>query len=162
MRRILMLVAIAVLGVPLLFAQSKTPRSKRWVSAHRSQIVNISRPTKVSGEGLVTASGVRYWDILTGEGRPATKGHVVKVLYTAWTENGKEYASSVADGRAPIITLGAGQVIPGWEEGMLGMKVGGKRQLRIPPEMAYGAAGVPSLVPPNASLIFDVELVELQ
>ncbi len=162
MRRILTLMAIAVLGAPLLFAQSKAPRSRHWVSAHRNQVVTINRPTRVSGEGLVTASGVRYWEILAGEGSPATKGHAVKVLYTAWIENGKEFASSASDGRAPIITLGAGQVIPGWEEGMVGMKVGGKRQLRIPPDLAYGAAGVPSLVPPNATLIFDVELVELQ
>jgi len=112
---------------------------------------------------MATASGVRYWDIQTGEGNPATKGHVVKVLYTAWVEKGmKEFASSTSDGRVPVFTLGVGQVIRGWEDGVEGMKVGGKRQLRIPPDMAYGSAGAPPLVPPNATLIFDVVLLELQ
>ncbi len=162
MRKIVMLMVIAVLAVPLVFAQSKSPKSKSWVTKHRNSMASINRPTKVSGEGKVTPSGVKYWDVQTGEGSPATKGHVVKVLYTAWTADGKEFASSISDGRAPVFTLGMGQVIPGWEEGVEGMKVGGKRQLRIPPDLAYGAAGVASLVPPNATLIFDVVLVELQ
>ncbi len=105
-------------------------------------------------------SGVRYWDILTGTGESATRGHVVKVLFTAWVENGKQIDGSASADRPTIFTLGVGQVIPGWEQGMEGMRVGGKRQLRIPPELAYGPAGSPE-VPPNSTLIYDVELVAL-
>ena len=162
MRTTLMLSLVAVLVAPLLFAQSKTPKTNRWSIRKRNVVASINRPTRVSGEGKLTPSGVKYWDIQEGEANPATKGHVVKVQYTAWIEQGKEFASSESDGRLPVFTLGAGQVIPGWEEGMEGMKVGGKRQLRIPPELAYGADGVPSLVPPNATLIYDVVLIELQ
>ncbi len=162
MRRMLILMLTAMLAAPLLFAQSKTPKTKKWVTPHRTVVIGMNRPTKVTGEGRVTPSGVRYWDIQTGVGSPATRGHAVRIQYTAWIENGKEFASSISDGRAPVFTLGAGQVIQGWEDGVEGMKVGGKRQLRIPPQLAYGAAGVPNLVPPNATLIFDVELIELQ
>jgi len=164
MHKTLAMVVMAVLITPILFAQShsKSKPFRRMLNPHAPGIVNIDRPTKVSGEGIATPSGLRYWDIQTGEGEPATKGHAVKVQYRAWVENGKEFASSMSDGRPPIFTLGAGQVISGWEEGVEGMKVGGRRQLKIPPELAYGAAAVPPLVPPNATLIFDVELIELQ
>jgi len=148
---------------PVFGAQSSTMRIKRMNNVKPGTVAAVSRPTAVTGPGEATASGVRYWDIHTGEGDPAIKGHAVKVLYRAWVENSnKEFASSTSDGRAPIFTLGVGQVIRGWEEGVEGMKVGGRRQLRIPPELAYGAAGAPPLVPPNATLIFDVELIELR
>ena len=163
---ILILVAsLASLASAILFAQSRPSPSRpfrRMPIPQSKAIVNISHPTRVTGEGISTESGLKYWDIQTGEGSPAMKGHAVNVLYTAWVENGKEFASSVSDGRPPIFTLGAGQVIPGWEAGVEGMKVGGKRQLRIPPNLAYGVAGVAPLVPPNATLIFDVELIALQ
>jgi FKBP-type peptidyl-prolyl cis-trans isomerase len=155
-------IAFAVFATPTGFGQTKHWGSSKTASATPNKINAISRPTKVTGEGVTTPSGVRYWDIQTGEGDPATNGHVVKVRYRAWTEDGKEFASSASDGKPPVFTLGAGQIIRGWEEGMLGMKVGGARQLRIPSDLAYGAAGAPPLVPPNATLIFDVVLVELQ
>lgn len=162
MRRILLVAIVALFIAPGLLAQAGKWKGKRMSNIRPGTFEKMSHPSKVAGEGVSTASGLKYWDIQTGEGNPATKGHVVKVLYTAWIENGKEFASSISDGRAPIFTLGAGQVIPGWEEGVEGMKVGGKRQLRIPPYLAYGTDGVVSLVPPNATLIFDVELIELQ
>jgi len=153
---------LMALGTTFVLAQSQRSKPIKNMNPRQGTIVGVSRPTKVTGEGTMTPSGVQYWDIQTGEGTPATKGHAVKVVYTAWIENGKQFASSMSDGKPPIFTLGAGQVIPGWEEGVEGMKVGGKRQLKIPPNLAYGAEGVPSLVPPNAALIFDVELIELQ
>jgi FKBP-type peptidyl-prolyl cis-trans isomerase FkpA len=152
---------IAILACSVVFAQPEWKPIKKMEHV-RTGVTAISRPTRVTGEGMATPSGVKYWDILEGEGNSATKGHVVKVLYAAWIENGKQFASSVLDGRSPVFTLGAGQVIRGWEEGMEGMKVGGKRQLRIPSDLAYGAAGAPPLVPPNTALIFDVELIEVQ
>jgi len=163
MRKKLIAIAIAVLVTPVFGAQSPTWRMKRMNNVKPGTLAAISHPTAVTGPGVATPSGVRYWDIQTGEGDPATKGHAVKVLYRAWVENAnKEFASSTSDGRAPIFTLGVGQVIRGWEDGVEGMKVGGKRQLRIPPELAYGTAGAPPIVPPNATLIFDVELIELK
>lgn len=91
----------------------------------------------------------------------AEKGSMVTVDYTGRLENGQVFDSSANHG--PIkFTLGAGQVIPGWDEGLLGMKVGEKRHLVIPPEKAYGAQGYPPVIPPNATLIFDVQLVDTQ
>jgi peptidylprolyl isomerase len=164
MRMRMIVVAIAVLAAPLVFAQSKSQSSKSGKWSHRppnTTIIALSHPTRVSGDGLSTPSGVKYWDIQTGDGNPAAKGHVVEVLFRAWVEGGKEFDGSTSRDKPTIFTLGVGQVIPGWEEGMEGMKVGGKRQLRIPPELAYGAAGVTPQVPPNSTLIFDVELVGL-
>ncbi len=163
MRRTLITVMIVALAVSFAFAQSRSQKSKsaRW--AHRqpsNPLMTINRPTRVTGEGVTMPSGVKYWDILPGTGEPAAKGHVVKVLFSAWVANGKQFDGSASADKPTIFTLGVGQVIPGWEEGMEGMKVGGKRQLRIPPELAYGPSGSPE-VPPNSTLIYDVELVAL-
>src|SRR5258707_9949575 len=118
-------------------------------------------PSKVTGKPTTTADGLKYWDIKVGTGATAVARKQVTVNYTGWLVNGKKFDSSV--GKKPFpFTLGAGQVIQGWDEGVAGMKVGGKRQLRIPPELAYGAKGFPGLIPPNATLIFDVELLGVQ
>jgi FKBP-type peptidyl-prolyl cis-trans isomerase FkpA len=119
---------------------------------------NNAGPTKVSGRPATTANGVEYWDIVTGTGATAVSGKKVKVQYTGWLASGKKFDSSV--GKPPFeFKLGGGQVIKGWEEGVQGMQVGGKRQLRIPPELAYGARGVPGAIPPYATLVFDIELL---
>ncbi|MGH9495011.1 MAG: FKBP-type peptidyl-prolyl cis-trans isomerase [Candidatus Sulfotelmatobacter sp.] len=115
-------------------------------------------PTKVTGEGVKTSSGLQYWDIKVGIGEVAKTGDHVKVHYTGWLTTGKKFDSSV--GGAPFdFTIGAGDVIKGWDEGVAGMKVGGKRQLRIPPDLAYGAQGYSGVIPANATLIFDIRLV---
>jgi len=119
-----------------------------------------SSPTKVEGKPKSTASGVQYWDLKVGTGATAANGKTVTVHYTGWlASNGKKFDSSVDRGQPFMFAIGAGQVIKGWEEGVAGMKVGGKRQLRIPPELGYGARGAGGVIPPNAILLFDVELL---
>jgi FKBP-type peptidyl-prolyl cis-trans isomerase len=119
-----------------------------------------SSPTKVDGKPKTTASGVQYWDLKVGTGATATNGKTVTVHYTGWlASNGKKFDSSVDRGQPFMFQLGAGQVIKGWDEGVAGMKIGGKRQLRIPPDLGYGARGAGGVIPPNATLLFDVELL---
>src|ERR1019366_1255171 len=119
-------------------------------------------PTKVTGEPIKTASGLEYWDIKVGTGAVAQSGQKVKVDYTGWFTDGKKFDSSVGTGQPFEFVLGASQVIKGWDEGVAGMKVGGKRQLRIPPDLAYGEKGYPGVIPANSTLIFDVQLVDVK
>ena len=121
-----------------------------------------SGPTKVTGAPTKTASGLEYWDIKVGTGAVAQSGKHVKVDYTGWLTNGKKFDSSVGTGHPFDFMLGASQVIKGWDEGVAGMKVGGKRQLRIPPDLAYGKAGYSTVIPPDSTLIFDVRLVDVK
>jgi FKBP-type peptidyl-prolyl cis-trans isomerase FkpA len=119
---------------------------------------NTYSPTKVDGTPKTTISGVQYWDIVVGTGATAVPGKTVGLHYTGWLTDGKKFDSSVDRGKPVAFPLGAGRVIKGWDEGIVGMKVGGKRQLRIPPELGYGIHGSRA-IPPNAILIFDVELL---
>jgi FKBP-type peptidyl-prolyl cis-trans isomerase len=121
---------------------------------------DTSSPTKVTGKPKSTSSGLQYWDITVGTGATANAGKTVTVHYTGWLDKGgKKFDSSVDKGQPFMFQLGAGQVIKGWDEGVSGMKIGGKRQLRIPPELGYGPRGFGGVIPPNATLIFDVELL---
>jgi FKBP-type peptidyl-prolyl cis-trans isomerase FkpA len=119
-------------------------------------------PAHVSGPGVTTASGLQYWDIKAGTGATAEKGKKVVVHYTGWLTDGKKFDSSVERFRPFVFVLGSGMVIKGWDEGVAGMKAGGKRQLRIPPQLGYGSEGSPPAIPPNATLIFDIELLEVK
>lgn len=152
MRRTLLLIAVAALAGPVLFAQSRPFNLKASNGPYSTRV----RPMRVSGEGISTPSGAKYWDMATGKGNPATRGHVVRVLYREWVENGREIETSISADKPTIFTLGMGQVIRAWEEGMEGIRAGGSRQIRVPADLAYGAAGVLNLVPPNANLIIDV------
>ena len=111
---------------------------------------------------VTTASGLQYDDLRVGQGAAARFGSDVVVHYTGWLTNGAKFDSS-KDRRDPFdFRLGAGQVIRGWDQGVAGMKVGGKRKLTIPPEMAYGSRGAGGLIPPNATLVFEVELLAVR
>lgn len=109
-----------------------------------------------------TPSGLRYQELAKGEGKEAAAGKVVLVHYTGWLPNGEKFDSSRDRSEPFSFTLGAGQVIAGWDEGVAGMMVGGRRKLVIPPDLGYGTAGAPPDIPPGATLVFDVELVDVR
>jgi peptidylprolyl isomerase len=111
---------------------------------------------------MKTASGLEYIEIEAGTGAQAEAGKTVSVHYTGTLQDGTEFDSSVSRGVPIEFPLGAGRVIKGWDEGIALMKVGGKAQLIIPPEIGYGDQGAGGVIPPNATLVFDVELVDVK
>ncbi len=112
-----------------------------------------------NGQEVTTPSGLKYVDHVVGTGEPAVAGKTATVHYTGWLTTGQKFDSSVDRGQPFSFPLGAGRVIKGWDEGVQGMKVGGKRKLTIPSELGYGSRGAGGVIPPNATLIFDVELL---
>ncbi len=110
-------------------------------------------------DAITTPSGLKYVDESIGAGDAPEKGKRVKVHYTGRLTDGKKFDSSVDRGEPFEFTIGVGQVIRGWDEGVMSMKVGGKRQLIIPADLGYGARGSPPVIPANAELVFDVELL---
>ena len=126
----------------------------------------VGRSDAADNQVTEMPDGLKYTDSKTGDGATAKSGNKVSVHYTGWLSDngakGKRFDSSVDRGQPFQFTLGAKQVIAGWDEGVAGMKVGGKRTLTIPPELGYGARGAPGAIPPNSTLIFDVELLQVQ
>ena len=110
----------------------------------------------------ITVTGLQYEDTVIGDGAEAKSGDTVSVHYTGWLEDGTKFDSSKDRNQAFSFNLGAGMVIKGWDEGVAGMKVGGTRKLTIPAELGYGARGAGGVIPPNATLIFDVELLAIK
>jgi FKBP-type peptidyl-prolyl cis-trans isomerase len=111
---------------------------------------------------VTTPSGLKYEDQVVGTGTAAKSGDTVEVHYTGWLTNGTKFDSS-HDRRRPFsFTLGQGRVIKGWDEGVAGMQVGGKRKLTIPADLGYGSRGAGGVIPPNAELLFEVELLKIQ
>lgn len=116
---------------------------------------------KDGGKTVTTATGLKYVDVVVGKGASPAAGKSVKVHYTGTLENGKKFDSSVDRNQPFSFTIGVGQVIKGWDEGVMTMKVGGKRKLIIPSNLGYGASGAGGTIPPNATLLFDVELLDV-
>lgn len=131
-----------------------------------SDVGAASTPAAASDPGSTgkvhkLASGLQYEDVVVGSGKMAEPGMNVLVNYTGRLTDGTEFDSSV--GKQPYgFQLGSGSVIAGWEEGIKGMRIGGKRKLTIPPDLGYGARGMGGVIPPNATLLFDVELVDVK
>ena len=129
-------------------------------------IVATAAPALAAGKIVTAASGLKYEDTKVGTGAVAEAGKTVSVDYTGWLDEGgkrgTKFDSSLDHGKHFSFLLGARQVIKGWDEGVAGMKVGGKRTLYIPAALGYGARGAGSAIPPNANLIFDVELFDVK
>jgi peptidylprolyl isomerase len=120
-------------------------------------------PTKVNdADYQTTATGLKYYDFVVGSGASPQKGQQVIVHYTGWLVDGKKFDSSLDRGEPFAFQIGIGQVIRGWDDGVLTMNVGGKRQLVIPPELGYGPSGAGGVIPPNATLVFEVELLDVK
>lgn len=110
---------------------------------------------------ITTPTGLKYEDLVEGTGDLAKAGQMISVHYTGWLTDGKKFDSSKDRGQPFPFALGQGQVIKGWDEGVQGMKVGGKRKLTIPPQLGYGSRGAGGTIPPGATLVFEVELLKI-
>jgi FKBP-type peptidyl-prolyl cis-trans isomerase FkpA len=119
-------------------------------------------PSGGGGNEVTTASGLKYQDTKVGTGAEAKAGQTAVVHYTGWLTDGKKFDSSKDRGQPFSFPLGGGRVIKGWDEGVQGMKVGGTRKLTIPANLGYGAQGAGGVIPPNATLVFEVDLLELR
>lgn len=136
------------------------------VTAQPSDAAAASAPSPTAAQRVKTQSGLQYEDIKTGTGDVARSGHLVTVHYTGWLKSrdgstGRKFDSSRDSNQPFTFRLGSGQVIQGWDEGVQGMRVGGIRKLVIPSYLGYGPRGAPPDIPPNATLVFEVELLGL-
>jgi FKBP-type peptidyl-prolyl cis-trans isomerase len=140
-------------------AEEKTPEATVTDTTSSAK----EQPVTKKVEWIKTESGMQYVDLVVGQGTEAAKGMTVQVHYTGWLwENGvqgKQFDSSVPRKQPLTFRLGGGQMIKGFDEGTTGMKIGGKRQIILPPSMAYGEKGAGGVIPPNATLLFELELV---
>lgn len=152
------LASIILIAMPLMVpGQTKGTQGKSGNQAKPSSSNQTKKPT--GGKQVTTASGLKYVDAVEGTGPSPRTGQTVKVHYTGKLENGTKFDSSVDRGEPFEFVIGVGKVIKGWDEGVMTMRVGGKRTLTIPPELGYGARGAGNVIPPNAILSFDVELL---
>ncbi len=132
-------------------------------SPKTQQPAQPAAPQASAVKEVTTASGLKYQDLVVGNGPMAEEGTPVVVNYTGWLTDGTKFDSSHDAGRQPLpFTIGAGMVIRGWDEGVKGMRVGGKRKLTIPPDLAYGERGYPPVIPANSTLVFEVEFLSVK
>jgi ketosteroid isomerase-like protein len=143
------------------FTDTFVQRGSRWVvlASHETQ---LGQKGNAAGNEVTTPSGLKYIDEVVGTGLSPATGQRVTVHYTGWLENGTKFDSSYDHGGTFTFQIGIDPIIKGWVEGLMTMKVGGKRKLIIPPQLGYGARGAGNVIPPNATLIFEVELISIQ
>jgi peptidylprolyl isomerase len=154
--------AVVLLGLSLIGGSSAPPAPTTAPQSHAQPPAQTQSQTgipAVQGNPVTTASGLQYIDTVEGSGAMPKAGQTVVVHYTGYLDDGTKFDSSVDRNQPLEFTLGAGEVIRGWDEGFSTMKVGGKRRLLIPPNLGYGAQGAQGVIPPNARLTFDVELL---
>lgn len=179
MREILISFGVMVVCIIVLVVAQFTSSGQEAIAAERTNPTTLSATTTVAQASttpttnasdlmtdenqnvVTTASGLKYVDVVEGTGATPEAGQTVFVHYTGTLEDGTKFDSSRDRNRPFSFRLGAGQVIKGWDEGLSTMKVGGQRRLIIPPELGYGARGAGGVIPPNATLIFDVELLKI-
>ncbi len=169
MREILISLSVMIVcTVLILFAQFTTPPAANadvvpvvaMTSGKPAAAPQPKTPAKKKmSEPITTPSGLKYVETTVGTGAVPQSGQTVEVHYTGTLENGKKFDSSRDRNQTFKFQIGTGQVIKGWDEGLSTMKVGGRRLLTIPPELGYGARGAGGVIPPNAVLLFDVELI---
>jgi len=156
-----LILLVAVAAVIYFVNRNNTAANQPSVSATDANLINPARP--VTGVGIFsTVSGLQFQDLKVGSGSPAAAGDTVSVHYTGWLEDGTKFDSSRDKGTPFEFKLGGGSVIEGWDQGVNGMQVGGVRKLFIPPYLAYGEEGLGDIIPPNATLVFEVELLEIK
>jgi FKBP-type peptidyl-prolyl cis-trans isomerase FkpA len=164
-KRLGMMTLVLTMVAMVVVAQTKsTTKSAAKPAGSTATAAKPLPGAPVKGPGTTTPTGLQYWDITVGTGPEAVKGDTVYVQYTGWLTNGKMFDTSLR-GTNPKpfkFTIDNGDVIKGWDQGVTGMKVGGKRKLKIPGALAYGDQGYPGVIPPNATLIFDVSLVSIK
>jgi FKBP-type peptidyl-prolyl cis-trans isomerase len=137
-------------------------KTTAWALGFALHAMTPGTSNGATSQEVTTASGLKYQDVKEGTGDVATAGKTVSVHYTGWLTNGTKFDSSKDRGQPFEFPLGGGRVIRGWDEGVQGMKVGGTRKLTIPPELGYGARGAGGVIPPNAALVFEVELLKVK
>jgi len=155
-RRIALAIAAAFFCTALVAAPQKDKKKKESLPRLPAT------PWMAKGEPITTRSDLKYWDIVVGEGFEAVRGKRVKVHYSGYLLTGQKFDSSVDRGEPFEFKLGVDNMIRGWHEGVAGMRIGGKRKLRIPPHLAYGREGSGGAIPPNSTLTFDIELLDVR
>ncbi|NDD90645.1 FKBP-type peptidyl-prolyl cis-trans isomerase [bacterium] len=155
-------VACALLASSLTILSACTKKSTETATTASTTASATTASTAAAPDANKAASDLKVEELKEGTGAVAANGMAVSVHYTGTLVDGKKFDSSLDRGQPFTFTLGAGQVIKGWDLGVAGMKVGGKRKLTIPPQLGYGEAGAGGVIPPNATLIFEVELLEVK
>jgi peptidylprolyl isomerase len=165
-----MLSLIVLSGCILAGCGTRSRFGMPWRSSHNSTIAladseslkGTANVNEQPAEEVTTASGLKYVELVKGTGESPKRGQTAVVHYTGWLTDGTKFDSSV-DRRSPFsFRVGAGQVIGGWDEGVASMKIGAKRKLIVPPDLGYGARGAGGKIPPNATLVFEVELLDVK
>lgn len=158
---VLALLALALAGCQKTQSDATSATPTAGAPTGMSGAATTTPPSAATTKEVTMPTGLKYEDVVVGTGAEAQKGKRVSVHYTGRLQDGTKFDSSLDRGEPYTFVLGSGSVIQGWDEGLVGMKVGGKRKLTIPPSMGYGPSGM-GPIPPNATLLFDCELMDVQ